>query len=204
MYKQAVLTIGCTSPACGGVYRGYRTYPPYYSGSGSGVGRLHRGPPGLWRQRRQCQRSNLADGVWWRCGYRFCGGCEGEVIQGHAKTPPQGKIKRFSCPYLTSWGSREGVGTSMSENKTRLVADGPPWRWDAGLAASQALGGWPWQCGTPGLAPLYVQGLRRLVETISYRCLTQMVKEHSPQCSTSKGHCRATGSFQIKSAAPRK
>ncbi len=112
MYKQAVLTIGCTSPACGGVYRGYRTYPPYYSGTGRGVGRLHRGPPELWHQRRQCQRSNLADSVWWRCrvwggGGGFCGGCEGEVIQGHAKTPPQGKIKTVLVPILDLLGSLE-------------------------------------------------------------------------------------------------
>ncbi len=61
-----------------------------------------------------------------------------------------------------SWGWWEGLDTSRSENKTRLVlvAGRQPWRWAVGLAASLALGGRPppvaWDAG---LSPIVRAGL---------------------------------------------
>jgi hypothetical protein len=70
------------------------------------------------------------------------------------------------------------MDTSGSENETCLVVGGLLWQWEASLASSLPLGGQPRQRGTPGLAVLSMQGLRRLLETISsWGVLTRMVKE---------------------------
>jgi hypothetical protein len=73
-------------------------------------------------------------------------------------------------PLLVSLGRR---GNQQASKRDPL---------DGGQTA-MALGGRPQWCGTPDLAKLSVQGLRRLVEMISSRFLTQMLKEHGPQCS---------------------
>jgi hypothetical protein len=93
-------------------------------------------PLELWQ--RRVQRSNLGDR--WHCGYHCCGGCEGEIVPGHSKTPPARWDKNGSDLSLARW---EGMDTSGSENETRLVVGGPPGWWLAGLAASPALGSRP-------------------------------------------------------------
>ncbi len=62
------------------------------------------GPPlQLWHQRRRGQRSNLAGGVRWHCGYHFCGGCKGDVVPVLGKTPPcRVGQKRFPGIYSTA------------------------------------------------------------------------------------------------------
>jgi hypothetical protein len=52
-------------------------------------------PPKHWPRKKsgQGQRSILLGGFHWHCRYCLCGGCEGAVGLGHAKTSPQGRRK---------------------------------------------------------------------------------------------------------------
>jgi hypothetical protein len=141
-----------------------------------GVARSPQGSP--WAQasagRRRGQRSDLWGGDCWRWGYRCYGDWDGAAGPGRAKNlSTTGK----TVPGLLLGGAREEEGeeTSGSENKTCWVAAGPPGRLP---------GGRPRRHGLPGVASASLQALRRLMETISCRDLTLMVKEWGPCCKT--------------------
>ncbi len=93
---------------------------------------------GLPPRRRRGQRSNFRGGARWRDGYHFCGDREGAAGPGCAKTSSLGR-KTFQGP---SQGGAigEGVETSGSENKTRLVAAGTPGRGSSGRPRAARLG----------------------------------------------------------------
>jgi hypothetical protein len=81
--------------------------------------------------RRSGQKSNLFSGASWRDWYRVCGGSKGAAEPGRAKTSSPGR-KTVLKPSRGS-ARKEGVETSGSENKIRLVAERPPGRKPGGL-----------------------------------------------------------------------
>ncbi len=133
------------------------------------------------------QRSILVGGFCWRCGYRFCGGCEGAAGPGvQTPTPSRGRRKTITGQIL-GCSCCDGEDTSRSENKTRLVVTGPP-----------GPGSLLRRRGLPGMASMPVHALRLLTVMFSSRCPTWRVKERGPQqrgCRSEGGeegpHCRA-------------
>jgi hypothetical protein len=74
IYTGRLLTVqvaGCTP-------RGVAHHPPGNQSAPGGVARVFTGlPPECLPRKRQGQRSILADGLRWCCGYHCCGGWEG-------------------------------------------------------------------------------------------------------------------------------
>jgi hypothetical protein len=93
---------------------------------------------------------------------------------GHAKISSPGR-KTVPGPSCGGAEEEEGEETSGSENKTRLVAAGPPGREPGGL---------PQRRGLPDVVSAAVQGLGQLMATTSSRDLTRIVKEQGPQRRT--------------------
>jgi hypothetical protein len=116
-------------------------------------------------------------GVRCHCGYCICGGDEGAASPGCAKTPLQGGRKMV--PGLSPGGAQaEGEETSGSENKTRLVAAGPPGRavaWRSAAALRTA------RCGVCVCASLQAADGDDLIPSLDP---TRTVKEQVPRRRT--------------------
>ncbi len=163
----------------------YSILSPHWNWLGTrGVGCLHRAPPPPPQalasgEKRTVSEVILIGGFRWRCRYCIYGGYEGAASPGHAKTSPQGRRKTvprriLSCP------CSEGGDTSGSENKTRLVAAGPPGWAVACVATTPRPGSLLRRRGLPGMVSAAVHALKQFTTMISSPSPTWRVKAWGP------------------------